>query len=126
MAMTKKEQAQVNLEIAKWRHMAALHWTPDVRPDVEPPSFNGGSSKYHTGFDFNVHTGQVFEAWSGCTSHGTGQPPQPGKYGYGSQGARHLYSTRLRALQALRHAVESASAARLVAIDKLIEAEQAG
>jgi len=37
MAMTKKEQAAVDAQIAELKLKVALHWTEPVLPDVPPP-----------------------------------------------------------------------------------------
>jgi hypothetical protein len=119
--MNKKEQSyvewlEINLRLAK-----ALSWTQPVAPDIaKPENFREAS----IGFTFNPHTNTVSPATSESNRHYVGSHAIP-RNGTASQQGIALYSTKLRALQALRHEVEKMVAARLAAIDKQIEHELA-
>jgi hypothetical protein len=118
MAMNKTEKAKMQELEEQIQIALALRWTEKVLPDVEKPeSF---SNKIARGFLFNAYTGQVDEMWSESIRHGYATSPQRG-----SQGGISMYSTRLLALKALRHAVEVRSAEALRGIDKRIAAELA-
>ena len=113
--MTKKEKAAMDA----LRQLAALRWTAPVAPDVQPPATFGGAS---TGYFFNAYSAEVSPGWSSSIYHGHGAAPA--KAGLtGSQGARALYSTRLLALRAMRHAIELECARKLASVDLAIEEE---
>jgi hypothetical protein len=115
--MTKKERAEFDALIKRAETLAALRWTAPVAPDMPRPE-----TGYIHGWTFNAYSGVVDAAWSGSVSHGrlddNGERPK-----YGSQGGRALFSTRLLALHALRHATEQACAEKLYAIDRAIDKE---
>jgi len=119
--MNKKEQAAFDDLQKELRLAKAFRFTPAVCPDLPPPPSGRADTK---GYDFNVAGNRVEPATSTTVSHYFGAQKIPG-FGGGSQGARPLYSTRLRALQALRHEVEQQCATRLAAIDAQIEKESA-
>jgi hypothetical protein len=130
--MNKKEQAQMDAltdQLAKLQFEAAaqqlinraLRWTGPVAPDVAPPKWAYGNDDATRGWLFNVHVERVAPASSGAVSHNYGS--QDYMSGGRTQGARWLFSTRLRALQALRYEVEQVYARRLAAIDAEIEKE---
>jgi hypothetical protein len=112
MAMTKKEQA----EFEALRALCSLHVTETAPgPDLPPPQF--GSQEMTKGWD--MYPGSLVKV--GCStaySHGSGQTDKAN-----SQNPRALYSTRLRALRALRNTVEREVAARLSRIDAEIAKE---
>lgn len=110
------EQLQQELRLAK-----ALSWPQPVAPDVAVPNQNEPDT---TGFHFNVFTNRVEPCASSSTHHRWGYS-EMSKVGGNSQQPKALYSTKLRALQALRHEVEKDCAKRLAAIDKQIEEELA-
>lgn len=114
--MTKAERERQEHAANEARIRAALRWTEEAPgPDVAPGSWR----ELSTGYLFNAPTGRVDVACSSPTSHAFGQIDQTT-----TQGARHLYSTRLLALRAMRNAVERACAERLAAIDRQIEQEE--
>ncbi|CUJ97984.1 Uncharacterised protein [Achromobacter sp. 2789STDY5608615] len=119
MAMTKKERETFAALEQRLRVTAALRWTEPVGPDTKPPE----AGAYATGFFINVHTREVGAGWTSSVVHGRGELPAPGTYRSGSQGGRSLYSSRLLALRALRHQVETSAATWLADIDRKIEAE---
>lgn len=115
MAMNKKEQAafaelQKDLLIAR-----ALRFTDPVPADIPIPE--RGLAK---GWLFNSYLGNpdVARACSSSVSHCYGDDNATT-----SQGATRLYSTKLLALRALRHAVELKCAEILAGIDLQIEDE---
>ncbi len=134
MAMTKKEQAAMNEAITRAEILGALRWTTRVERDVPPP--NPGEMnhvRYAEGWDFNLYTRTVSQYWSssywsGSMSHSEGAEPgnRPGIYLSGRQGSRSLYSTKLRALQALRYETEREAARALREIDVQIREETEG
>ena len=122
MAMNKREQAEYEQALREVAIMRALRWSDGAEgPDVPRPE-NG-----HTeGWLYNEHAREpnVYEAWSEPTAHGTGKhlgKDRPSA----TQGARRLYSTRTRALKALRAALEREYAETLAKIDAQIAAETA-
>ena len=97
------------------RERAALCWTDDsdIAPDVPPPK---GWRELSTGWVFNVYLRRVDVACSGPASHAVGRTDQTT-----SQRPMHLYSTRERALRALRVALEREFAKELAKIDAQLE-----
>ena len=128
MAMTKKEQAAMKEAIDRAELLAALSWTDPVNKDLPPPSHSWKPSSegktYTEGWDFNEYNKTVSQAWSETVVHGYGPYPVGNKHRRASQNARTLFSTKLLALKALRHAVEMKAAADLMAIDRQIAAAQ--
>ena len=114
MAMTKKEQAAFQAAIDRAETLAALRWTAPVARDLPPPK-----DGYTQGWDISTYGVTIFEAWSGCVSHGTGKAPLQGKYQTASQNSRSLFSTRSLALAALRHEIEKECAAKLLKVDRM-------
>lgn len=123
MAMNKKEQAEMAALRRAVLVAGAFVRTPSVRPDLPPPDRSGSGQKYTEGFNYNVHTRAVYEAWSDSSYQGRGRAPEDGKYRSASQNPVSLFSTRLLALQALRAAVEIKVANELADIDAEIERE---
>lgn len=125
MAMNKKEQAEMAELRKKLAIAKAFVRTLPVEKDVPVPLPSWESGKYSHGFDFNSYNNSIGEYWSSSVSHYTSNPI--GKTGYisGSQRGVSLYSTRLLALKALRHAVENNCAAALADIDAQIIQEEA-
>ena len=121
MAMTKKEQAEMQAAIDRADTLAALRWTSPVQRDVDLPK-----DGYSEGWDYNSHSRIVFRGWSCRVSHGKGPAPTPEtrRTVSGIQGARRLYSTEALALAAMRHDIELKAAADLLKIDRQIAATQ--
>jgi len=113
MAMTKKEKEALEAALT----VAALRTTTDVAPDVPPPT-NGGLSKGFAVVGERSDNGRVEPACSSSVHHGIGQHDRTT-----SQNARHLYSTKILALKALRRAIEQDCAVRLRRVDRMIDAE---
>lgn len=114
MAMTKAEQA----EMERLKVRAALHWTPEVLPDVPPPEHGGTLTKGWAVVGRGSY-GHVDVACSSATSHALGYTDKTT-----SQQPISLYSTRLLALRAWRHQIEQECAKRLREIDRAIEGKE--
>ena len=100
------------------RECVALRWTnsgDDVAPDVLPPS---GWQELSTGWTFNAHARRIDIACSSSIYHAIGRTDKTT-----SQQPIRLYSTRRRALRALRVALEHEFATELARIDALLQAE---
>jgi len=122
MAMTKKERAEMDAAIERAELLAALRWTAPVQPDVAPPQSGGG---YTEGWVFNAYSSTVQLEWSGSVLHGSGPAPRDGKRAScASQRSQWMYSTKAKALAAMRHEVERESARKLLAIDKRLRDEE--
>lgn len=117
MGKLNKEQ-QAELDRLRRALAVALAWrrTEPVERDVPPPTSGAPLSK---GWDSRAWSGQwrVDKACSSSISHGDGWDRTT------SQGARHLYSTRERALRAARYELEQQFALTLADIDEQIAAE---
>lgn len=112
MAMNKSEKEMVEA----LKTDLALRHTKKVASDLDPPS---SGPKLLKGWLFNAHDrGEVVPACTSCVSHSYGQSNEAR-----SQGSRRLFSTRLRALQALRWEMEQSAATKLRRIDRMIEEE---
>ena len=122
MAMTKAEKAKVE----ELKTELALRWTTDdVSPDVPPPPAFGG---YSQGWTFNAYNLEAYEAWSSSLHHGRGKAPKTEKERRNisaTQRPIELYSTRERALRAMRRTIEREAAKKLRSVDALIEGELA-
>ena len=112
MAMTKKEQAE--MEALKTR--LALHFYPEVLPDIQPPE---DYSKVVNGYTFNTYSGRVEKA---CTSGGYHSIGLWDKTR--SQSPMALYSTAKLAYMAMLHDKAKMCAAELRAIEKRMEQEE--
>jgi hypothetical protein len=122
MSMTKKEQAVV----AELRQALALHRTGPVEPDVPCPG-HFTKPDMVMGWGFNTYNQSVSRVWmTSLYSHNTlseEEGPQPTqREGSWSQVHHPLFSTRERALRALRYAIEQEAAKKLADIDARIEA----
>jgi hypothetical protein len=87
-------------------------------PDLEIPSTSG---KFIEGWQYTVHTYEVWFGWSTVSVHGTG--PYAKRGDRGAQRGTALYSTRKLALEAMRDEVSLRFGAHLLHIDKQIEQE---
>lgn len=127
MTMNKTEQKRLDDAEQAARINRALRWSPEPVPtrDLPPGEMNAPS----LGWNVNRHRaydGAVFKAWSDETRHGEGHPTLAQLRGQGFTGSQRgiaLYSTKLRALQALRCEVEMDAAQRLASIDAMIAEE---
>jgi hypothetical protein len=120
MAMNKKEQAAMQAAIDRAETLAALRWTEPVERDIGIPE-----KGFSEGWDYNTHSQRVWIGWSDRTAHGSGQAPINSRIRNGSQGSRKMFSTKAKALAAMRHEVEKNAASELLKIDRLIAAAKA-
>lgn len=111
--MNKKEQKQLEDALTK----AAFHRTEKVEPDILPPTDYKELCK---GYSFVVSRGYVSIS-KACTSSNGHCSHSDDKTT--SQGSRPLYSSKLLALKAARHATENEACNTLRGIDKLIKDE---
>jgi hypothetical protein len=120
MAMNKKEQAAFDALKDELRLAKALRFTEPVDYDVAIPK----SSELRTGFLYNAYLGgsgpRVEVACTDSIYHSFGRNDRTT-----TQRAHPLYSTRLRALRAMRHEIETKCARILADVDAQIEAELA-
>lgn len=116
MAMNKREKAALQAAIDRADMYASMHISEAVEPDVMPPEEMGESDT--SGWTFNAYSKLVEEGWSGITSHGSGPGKSPGVWA--CQGPQKLYSTKRKALQALRHEMAVNAAEELMRIDRMI------
>ena len=107
------------IPLRKARLLAALRWTAPVAPDVAPPSNDKPFGVLTKGFLHNSYSLLVRPACSSSVYHSIGSTDKTD-----AQGSRHLYSTRLLALMAMRAEVETDCAERLLKIDDMIEEEK--
>jgi hypothetical protein len=106
--------------IQKSELLSALRWTSPVKPDVPPPI----SGAYTEGWTYNAHSMRVEIAWSSVSRHGIGYAPSASeKYRTASQRPKWLFSSRDKAIAALRHDIENASAELLLRCDKMMDNE---
>jgi hypothetical protein len=119
MAMTKKEQSEMESLRKELRIAKAMRFTPTVQPDVPIPTAFGEMSK---GWWSHWYCGswRAEPACSTSVSHAFGRDDEAT-----SQGGAQLYSSRLLALQACRNYAERDCARWLACLDAEIEAEQA-
>ena len=121
MAISKKERAEFDAALLKAETFGALRWTSPVQRDVKPPTAN-----YSEGWDFSEHSKKVWLGWSTSVSHGEGPAPKEGESRrFGSQNSRSMFSTKAKALAAMRHEIERMAAADLLSVDKMIAGVEA-
>jgi hypothetical protein len=112
MTMNKKEKA----ELALAKHELALHRTfsiqaGSVERDLPPPAWGEELTK---GWDFNTYSTRVFKACSDCVHHGVGWDKTD------IQSSVSLYSTRDRAVMALRYSKQRECMKILLEVDDMI------
>ncbi len=111
MAMNKKEQAAYDELVAQARINRRFRWSDySVERDMPVPEVSG---EYQNGWSFNTATGTVYPTWSGTTVHGTREEGEVVdatsrrmRGMNGSQNGIPQYSTKERALKALRCSLE--------------------
>jgi len=114
MAMNKKERAYFEGLLTE----SALRRTSEVFTDVPPPDSLSDLSKGFVPVSERTDRPNAVPACSSSVYHSIGRSDKTS-----SQNTKHLYSTRLLALKALRYQVESDCCDRLRYVDTLIESE---
>lgn len=116
MNLSKKQHLNLLAEIDFLKmKLSLLTFTEQVLPDLDPPNTFNGLVK---GYLFNEYTCQVKESCTSSVYHSYGTNEKTT-----TKGAKKLYSTRKKALQGLRYAVQLKFAQQLYNIDKEIEQE---
>lgn len=127
MAMTKKEQAELakatsyrSLRFSDYTEERDLNITDTDSPVIT--GFNINMSRVFTMGTIFSYRPAVYQAWSTRTHHGLGDGSKESQH-RSSQGATPLYSTRKKALGALRRQLEDKFADLLMQIDMAIAEE---
>lgn len=120
MAMNKKEQAAFDAAIAEAEINRALRWSDyeTERDLLKPATFDG----YVNGWSFNTHCEEVYQSWSGSVTHGNGWVLDGKRPSYGSQNGISQFSTKEKALKAMRREMERKFAKALASVDRMITA----
>lgn len=120
MTMNKKEQAAFDAAIAEAEVNRALRWSDyETEKDVPKP---GSSDGYVNGWSFNIYGECAYQSWSGSAAHGDGHVVDGKRPPCGSQRGIEQYSTKEKALKAMRRQMESEFAQRLASVDRMIAA----
>lgn len=125
--MTKKEKVAHDAEITRMKLRLALRWTDGAKPDLFAPSREGGigpkGEKLTKGWfpvgGVSSHA-RIEPACSSCIYHSLYSSDKTT-----TQGPLDLYGSRLLALKAMRHNLETEAAQFLMKIDEEIEREMA-
>ena len=118
MAMNKREKEQLENAVRLMALNRSLRWS-DYRPDRDvgtPDSI----SKYVNGWSINTYSFRVYKTWSSSVSHGDGWVENEERPRTSSQKGIAQYSTKDKALKALRHCMEMKFAEALYEIDQQI------
>lgn len=119
MAMNKKEQAAFEALQQEVMRNRALRWSDyDTETDLPVPS---SYNEYVNGWTFNATTRRVYESWSSAVSHGSCHVIDGKRPAHASQQGIRQYSSRERALKAMRRSMEADFASALASVDKQIE-----
>lgn len=121
MAMNKKEREQLETITERARINRALRWSDyDKSPDVPIPSYSTEVA-YVNGWSINTYDrGRVYKSWSSSNSHGDGWVIKGKRPDAPSQKGIRQYSTKEKALKALRAEMEERFASKLSDIDAMI------
>ena len=114
MVMSKREKEIFDEALLKIEITKALHWTKEIEPDIPIPK-----KDITTGWLYELHHKKVFEAWSSSNNHG--DMPYLSNYDIKYKKGVALFSTKSRALLALRHAIEMQAAIDMMEIDECIK-----
>lgn len=112
MSMTKKEIAELEAMRSELQLVAALRWTEPIAPDVPIPEGQKLSTGWVTGYN------RVDVACSSSIFHSYGRTDKTT-----CQSPCKLFSTKLRALKALRYEMERRFAGELARVDRQIALE---
>ena len=130
MAMNKKEQAAFDALQEQANINRALRWSDySEERDVPVPAVG----KYANGWSFNAHNATVYPTWSNSVVHGSRKEGEAvdensrrEQHISASQNGIRQFSTKKRALKALRRALERKFAEQLALIDSRLAAENNG
>ncbi|EAM5811609.1 hypothetical protein FDA16_07790 [Salmonella enterica] len=123
MAMNKKEKEQLENAIRLMAVNRALRWSDyGADRDVGLPH---GTNQYVNGWSINTYSCRVYKSWSSTVSHGDGWVENEERPRSASQKGIAQYSTKEKALKALRHCMEMKFAEALYEIDQQILATDA-
>ena len=114
MAMNKKEKQLVEA----LKQQLAFKRTVNVEKDLAPPSTEMVGFNIVNGYSFNMSSQIVSKSCSSCLSHSYGNWNDTK-----SRQPIEQFSSKLRALKALRYALEEDVAKQLRQVDKQIERE---
>lgn len=124
MAMNKKEAAQLSEAIENAEVNRALRWSDgEIQADVRPPKSSFDGMPYTRGWiarfwcSLECPSRYIGKGISSCISHGSNWDKTD------TQQPIAMFSTRLRALRALRRMAENKFAAFLASIDAEIKRE---
>ncbi|WP_105601382.1 hypothetical protein [Cronobacter sakazakii] len=119
MAMNKKEKELYDDALRMQAINRALRWSDyDDDKDVNPPVDFGA---YANGWSVNRGTMSVYKSWSSKVFHGDGWVNEGESHKHASQNPIKQYSTKEKALKALRVFMESKFASLLLDVDKQIK-----
>ena len=126
MAMTKREQAELDALRQELAEAKALRWLGVPEPVRMPLPEKG----YVNGWDFNTFNNDVAKAWTETNWHNGHNHRTDNGQGYRKDISRSMYglpiyASKLDALIALRLATERECAKKLAALDRRIDAERA-
>jgi hypothetical protein len=119
MAMNKKEKELYEDALRMQATNRALRWSDYVDDkDVNPPADFG---IYANGWSVNRGTMSIYKSWSSTVYHGDGWVNEGDRPKHASQNPIKQYSTKEKALKALRVFMESKFASLLLGVDKQIQ-----
>lgn len=123
MAMNKKEQAAFDDLKRQAIVNRALRWTDgDDNPDLPAPS---GFNEYVNGWSIDHYKFTVYQSWSSSVVHGNGRVIDCNRPGSASQNGISQFSSKEKALIALRRSMERRFATSLADIDlEIIEIQE--
>jgi hypothetical protein len=121
MAISKKEQKRFDDITQELRLLSAFHLTAKAEPPDVPRPKN--SSDFLCGYTINEYTRKVLPSLTKSHYHGTNFENEGFPNKTTTQGGLDLFSSKLKALRALRNLVERQCCEMLLAVDEKIEKE---
>lgn len=119
MVMNKKEKEIYENALRMQEINRSLRWSDyDDDKDVSPPTDFGA---YVNGWSVNTGTMSVYKSWSSIIYHGEGWVIEGDKPNHASQNPIKQYSTKDKALKALRVFMERKFASLLLDVDEQIQ-----
>ncbi|EDW2616369.1 hypothetical protein HAX88_001344 [Salmonella enterica] len=123
MAMNKREKEQLENAVRLMDINRSLRWSDyGADRDVGVPD---SITQYVNGWSINTYSCRVYKSWSSTVSHGDGWVENEERPRSASQKGIAQYSTKEKALKALRHCMEMKFAEALYEIDQQILATNA-